>query len=145
MTHDIRLEWEDPLIWRWDRRRAVTVQAVPVGLATELRTPELVEKISKIKLPPGYTMEWDGEYKSARDAQALSLPGIVPAVLIMALILVGLFNSYRKPLIIVLIIPFAMDRRDPGPLDHAPAVRLRRASRCHESGRNDGQERDRFS
>ena len=32
----------------------------------------------------------------------------VPAMLIMALILVGLFNSYRKPLIIVLIIPFAM-------------------------------------
>ena len=63
VTRDIRLEWEDPLIWRWDRRRAVTVQAVPVGLATELRTPELVEKISKIKLPPGYTMEWDGEYK----------------------------------------------------------------------------------
>ena len=108
VTRDIRLEWEDPLIWRWDRRRAVTVQAVPVGLATELRTPELVEKIAKIKLPPGYTMEWDGEYKSARDAQASLVPGIVPAALIMALILVGLFNSYRKPLIIVLIIPFAM-------------------------------------
>jgi multidrug efflux pump subunit AcrB len=108
VTRDIRLQWEDPLIWRWDRRRAVTVQAVPVGLATELRTPELVEKISNIKLPPGYTMEWDGEYKSARDAQASLVPGIVPAVLIMALILVGLFNSYRKPLIIVLIIPFAM-------------------------------------
>ncbi|CEF49425.1 unnamed protein product, partial [uncultured bacterium] len=108
VTRDIRLQWEDPLIWRWDRRRAVTVQAVPVGLATELRTPELVEKISKIKLPPGYTMEWDGEYKSALDAQASLVPGIVPAALIMALILVGLFNSYRKPLIIVLIIPFAM-------------------------------------
>ena len=108
VTRDIRLEWEDPLIWRWDRRRAVTVQAVPVGLATELRTPELAEKISKIKLPRGYTMEWDGEYKSARDAQASLVPGIVPAALIVALILVGLFNSYRKPLIIVLIIPFAM-------------------------------------
>ena len=108
VTRDIRMEWEDPLIWRWDRRRAVTVQAVPVGLASELRTPELVEKISKIELPAGYTMEWDGEYKSARDAQASLVPGIVPAVLIMGLILVGLFNSYRKPLIIVLIIPFAM-------------------------------------
>jgi multidrug efflux pump subunit AcrB len=108
VTRDIRLEWEDPLIWRWDRRRAVTVQAVPVGLATELRTPELVEKISKIKLPSGYTVEWDGEYKNARDAQASLVPGIVPAALLMALILVGLFNSYRKPLIIVLIIPFAI-------------------------------------
>jgi multidrug efflux pump subunit AcrB len=108
VTRDIRVEWEDPLIWRWDRRRAVTVQAAPVGLATELRTPELVAKISKIKLPPGYTMEWDGEYKNARDAQASLIPGIVPAALIVALILVGLFNSYRKPLVIVLIIPFAL-------------------------------------
>jgi multidrug efflux pump subunit AcrB len=108
VTRDIRLGWEDPLIWRWNRRRAVTVQAVPVGLAAEVRTPELVEKISKIKLPPGYNMEWDGEYKNARDAQASLIPGIVPAALIIALILVGLFNSYRKPLIIVLIIPFAI-------------------------------------
>ena len=108
VTRDIRMEWEDPLIWRWDRRRAVTVQAVPVGLASELRTPELVEKISKIKLPPGYTMEWDGEYKNAREAQASLIPGIVPAALIVVLILVGLFNSYRKPLVIVLIIPFAL-------------------------------------
>ena len=65
-------------------------------------------EISKIKLPPGYTMEWDGEYKSARDIQASSVPGMVAAALLMALILVGLFNSYRKPLIIFLIIPFAM-------------------------------------
>jgi len=108
VTRDIRLGWEDPLIWRWDRRRAVTVQAVPVGLATELRTPELVEKISKIKLPPGYSIEWDGEYKNSRDAQASLVPGIVPALLIVALILVGLFNSCRKPLIIALIIPFAL-------------------------------------
>jgi multidrug efflux pump subunit AcrB len=108
VTRDIRLAWEDPLIWRWDRRRAITVQAAPVGLATELRTPELVETISKIKLPPGYTMEWDGEFKNASDAQGSLVPGIVPAVLIMALILVGLFNSYRKPLVIVLIIPFAL-------------------------------------
>jgi multidrug efflux pump subunit AcrB len=86
----------------------VTVQAVPVGLATELRTPELVEKISKIRLPPGYSMEWDGEYKNSRDAQASLVPGIVPALLIVALILVGLFNSCRKPLIIALIIPFAL-------------------------------------
>lgn len=108
VTRNIRLEWEDPLIWRWDRRRTVTVQAAPVGLATELRTPELVEKISHIKLPPGYAMEWGGEYKNSRDAQASLVPGIVPAALIVALILVGLFNSYRKPLVIVLIIPFAM-------------------------------------
>ena len=53
-------------------------------------------------------MEWDGEYKNSRDAQASLIPGILPAALIVALILVGLFNSYRKPLIIVLIIPFAL-------------------------------------
>ena len=100
VTRDIRVEWDDPLIWRWDRRRAITVQAAPVGLATELRTPELVEQIAKIKPPPGYAIDWDGEFKNAREAQASLVPGILPAALIVALILVGLFNSYRKPLII---------------------------------------------
>ena len=84
------------------------MQAAPVALATELRTPELVEQIAKIKPPPGYAIEWDDEFKIARDSQASLVRGIVPAVLIVALILVGLFNSYRKPLVIVLIISFAL-------------------------------------
>ena len=53
-------------------------------------------------------MEFDGEYGSTRDSQAALVPGIVPAIAIMLTIIVVLFNAYRPPLIIVLIIPFAV-------------------------------------
>jgi multidrug efflux pump subunit AcrB len=109
VTTDIDVQWEDPLIWRWDRRRAITVQAVPVNLATTLRA-DVVDDIDALHagLPPGYKLEWDGEYLSSKDAQASLIPGVVPAVCLMAIIIVGLFNAYRPPLIIVCIIPFAL-------------------------------------
>jgi len=107
LTESIAVEWEDPIIWRFDRRRAITVQAVPTDLATTLRS-SVVDAVEGIELPPGYDLEWDAEYKSAKDAQASLIPGIIPAVVIMALIIVVLFNAYRQPTIIACVIPFAM-------------------------------------
>ena len=102
-------EWEDPLIWRRDRRRTLTVQANPIPGATlpELRASVLGD-IDAIKLPPGYSMEWGGEYEDTVSAQASLIPGLIPAGIIMLFILVALFNAFRPPLIILLTIPFAL-------------------------------------
>ena len=107
VTSSIGVEFEDPLIWRWDRRRAITVQGVPTRLATELRG-DVFQAIEAIERPPGYTLEWEGEFRSSGDAQASLIPGMVPAFVIMALILVALFNAYRPPLVILSVIPFAL-------------------------------------
>ncbi len=108
VTDDIVFEWEDPIIWRWDRRRAITVQCSPnVVTAPTLRT-SIVEAFENIELPAGYRLEWDGEYNSSRESQQALIPGIVPAVVIMLFIIVTLFNAYRPPLIIILTIPFVV-------------------------------------
>jgi multidrug efflux pump subunit AcrB len=107
VTSSIDVEWEDPLVWRWDRRRAITVEAVPRTLATVLRA-DIQAAVEALELPPGYEMMWDGEYRSSRDAQASLIPGMIPAAILISLIVVGLFNAYRPPLIILLVIPFAM-------------------------------------
>ena len=107
VTESIDIDWEDSLIWRWDRRRAITVQGVPVTLATNLRD-DVIEAIEAIELPPGYSLEWDGEYRSSLDASASLVPGIVPAVVIMALIIVALFNAFKPPLIIACVVPFVL-------------------------------------
>jgi multidrug efflux pump subunit AcrB len=106
ITRSIDVEWEDPLIWRWDRRRAITVQAVPTGLATELRA-DVLAAIESIPLPPGYALMWDGEFRSSQEAQQSLIPGMIPAGIVIALIVVALFNAYRPPLIILFTIPFA--------------------------------------
>jgi multidrug efflux pump subunit AcrB len=107
VTTGVEADWEDVLIWRWDRRRAITVQAVPVTLATKLRG-EVQDEINSIELPPGYALEWDGEFASSRDAQQSLIPGMVPMAVIVALIVVGLFNAFRPPLIIVCVVPFVL-------------------------------------
>ena len=53
-------------------------------------------------------MEWGGEYEDTVSAQASLIPGMIPAFSIMALIVVGLFNSYRRPLVIFLTVPFVL-------------------------------------
>jgi multidrug efflux pump subunit AcrB len=104
----IAVREELPIIWRWDRRRAVTVQCSPNGVTAPTLRSSVLQQFENIKLPPGYTLEWGGEYDSSKTSQEGLLPGIMPALAIMALIIVALFNSLRPPLIIVLVIPFAI-------------------------------------
>jgi len=105
----IGVEWEDPVIARRDRRRTITVQANPVtGITAPTLFGTVKDDIEAIGLPPGYTMEWGGEAETSADAQASLIPGIIPAVGIMLLILAGLFNAVCPVLVIILTIPFAL-------------------------------------
>ncbi|MFC3909120.1 efflux RND transporter permease subunit [Legionella dresdenensis] len=104
----IDLKWTDPIIWRWDRKRAITVQCSPYQVTANTLRDSILPEFEKIKLPPGYTLTWDGEYKSSKESADALKPGLFPAVIIMLLIIVMLFNAYRPPLIIVAVIPFAM-------------------------------------
>ncbi len=108
VSEDIRLEWEDPIIVRFQRRRQAAVQATPKGVTFPALRASVIDKIEDMKLPLGYSMFWKGEYDSTRTAQLSLIPGVVPAVVIMAVIIVALFNALRPPLIIALAIPFAI-------------------------------------
>ena len=108
VTRDIRMEWEDPIIVRYNRRRAITVQASPDETTFPTLFASVGSEIESLKLPPLYELMWDGEYKSTAEAQEGLIPGIVPSVVVMLFIIVALFNAFRPPLIIVLTIPFVM-------------------------------------
>lgn len=108
VTRAIGTEWEEPLIWRRDRRRTIKVQGNPVlGETLPTMQRSLAAEIQAYRLPPGYGWEWGGEHESARDAQASLIPGIVPAAVVMLFIMVALFNDFRPPLVIVLTVPLA--------------------------------------
>jgi multidrug efflux pump subunit AcrB len=53
-------------------------------------------------------MEWGGEHENSTKSQRSLVPGIVPALAIMLLIIVGLFNAIQPALIIALTVPFAI-------------------------------------
>ena len=108
VTDGISIEWEDPLIWRWDRRRAITVQSSVNGVTAPTLRAAILADFEAIELPPGYTLEWDGEYNSSKESQEALIPGIVPTVVIMMFIIVVLFNAFRPPVIIFAVIPFVL-------------------------------------
>ena len=100
--------WQENIIWRWDRKRAINVQASPRNGTAPVLMEDVKAKFEAIELPPGYTLEWDGEYNSQLESTEALLPGFVPALTIMAFIIVALFNAFRPPIIIVAVIPFVI-------------------------------------
>ncbi|MCU7933182.1 MAG: efflux RND transporter permease subunit [Candidatus Thiodiazotropha sp. (ex Codakia rugifera)] len=108
VTDDIDTEWTDPLIWRYNRHRAITVRATPDDTTTVELRASVIDAFNDIELPPGYSLRWFGEHKSTVDSQASLIPGVVPALAIIVFILVALFNAMRPMLLIVTIIPFVM-------------------------------------
>jgi multidrug efflux pump subunit AcrB len=57
---DNYLVWNDNIIWRWDRRRAISVQASPDDATAPTLMADVKEKFENIPLPPGYTLEAGG-------------------------------------------------------------------------------------
>jgi multidrug efflux pump subunit AcrB len=99
---------ENSIIRRRNRLPTITVKCDPrAGEATPVLS-KLMPKIEEIDLPPGYELEWGGEYEDSGDAQA-ALTGKIPATfLMMILIVIFLFNSIRKPLVMFLTVPLAI-------------------------------------
>ncbi|WP_076586936.1 efflux RND transporter permease subunit [Vibrio ostreicida] len=109
LGYDMR--WEDPIIVRKNRKRMLTVMADPDLLGEETAATlqkRLQAKIEAIELPPGYSLEWGGEYESSRDAQASLFTTMPMGYLFMFLVTVLLFNTVKEPLIIWLTVPLAI-------------------------------------
>ena len=111
VTLGYEMQWEDPLIIRKNRKRMLTVFADPDLLGEETASTlqkRLMPAIEAIEMPPGYSLEWGGEYESSRDAQASLFTTMPLGYLFMFLITVFLFNSVKEPLIVWLTVPLAV-------------------------------------
>jgi multidrug efflux pump subunit AcrB len=100
--------WEDQIITRVNRRRAITVFCDPeAGLATRI-LDYARPRVEALDLPEGYTTEWWGEYKSTSEAQASLAGGMPVFILLMIVTVIVLFNSLRQTLVIWLIVPLGI-------------------------------------
>ncbi len=94
---------------RINRELAITAQAdnAPGTLSGDLFA-EVRGPIENIELPPGYRLEWEGEYGNSQDANA-GLAATMPLGFgAMILVVILLFNAVRQPLIIWLTVPLAL-------------------------------------
>jgi multidrug efflux pump subunit AcrB len=108
---DIEVQWEPSVIRRRNRLRTVTVdsQVLPGVTATDVTT-ELVPWLDEQSMEwgVGYYYELGGEAETSGKANQSIVDKLPVAGLIIVLLLVGQFNSIRRPLIILLTIPLAL-------------------------------------
>ncbi len=105
---DFKVSSENQIIRRRNRLPTITVRCDPKSGPATVVFEKLRPKIEAIELPEGYSMEWGGEYENSSDAQA-GLAAMLPNIcLFMVLIVIMLFNSLKKPLVIFATVPLAV-------------------------------------
>ncbi|MCP4724636.1 MAG: efflux RND transporter permease subunit [bacterium] len=108
---DIEVVWQPAKIFRRDLLKTVTISAY---LEDGFTTLDVINKITpwleeaKNNWEVGYRYEFGGEIEASVEAQESIGVKMPVAFLIIILLLVGQFNSLRKPLIIILTIPMGL-------------------------------------
>ncbi|MEM9643252.1 MAG: efflux RND transporter permease subunit [Pseudomonadota bacterium] len=94
---------------RIDRQFTITAQSDPApGVLSGDLFDTVRGPIEDIALPPGYALEWRGEFGGSQDANA-GLAATMPLGFgAMVLVVVLLFNAIRQPVIIWLTVPLAL-------------------------------------
>ena len=105
------VEWEPSKILRRNRQKTVTVEAdlLPGVTATSV-TNQLIPYLEENRpsWPRGYRYEMGGELETSVKSNRSIGEQMPIAVLIIVMLLVGQFNSIRKPIIILSMIPMAL-------------------------------------
>ncbi|GAM59744.1 acriflavin resistance protein [Vibrio ishigakensis] len=99
VVDNLTLDWEESIIMRRDRKREISVLADHDILSDE--TPAVLFSrvrplVEAYQLPEGYHLDWGGEYESENDAQEALGAAMPLGYLLMFIITVFLFNSFRN-------------------------------------------------
>lgn len=108
--------FEEPRIQRRNRVRTITLHADQSSGETSVLWEAVAPRVEAMfaakqasgEITQEYALAWGGEYEDSNNAIA-ALSGSLPMFVgIMVLIVVGLFNNLRQPLIIWLTVPLAL-------------------------------------
>lgn len=107
ISKNITLNWEAPVVPRFNGQRSQRVQCSPVtGIETDQAFRAVSKKIEQIHLPEGYTLDWQGEKSASEESMKYLFENIPLGIILMITILIMIFKDYRKPLIILCCLPF---------------------------------------
>ena len=103
------VKWEEFMIKRYNRQRALTAQSDPIwGVENPEVEAILMPMINNMELPEGYSIFWDGIYYKQTMTQKAIGDKLGIAMFLIIAVLVVLFNSYRKVTMLLLMIPLIM-------------------------------------
>ena len=109
VVEDFDLVFESGMLRRIDRALAITAQGDnPAGVLSGDLFDKVRAPIEAIPLPPGYSLEWKGEFGNSAEANA-GLAATMPLGFgAMIIVVILLFNAVREPVIIWLTVPLAI-------------------------------------
>ncbi|MGJ8663123.1 MAG: efflux RND transporter permease subunit [Marinicella sp.] len=109
VTTGFQTQWRNGLLKTEDRIWTITAQSDPLPGAY---ASELLERIrpaiEAIELPPGYNLEWNGEYGDSAESNENLASTIPMGFLVMVLIVLVLFNAVKQTVVIWLAVPLAI-------------------------------------
>lgn len=110
VAKDIRLDWDEDVVLRLNGRRIIEAECDPnpdCDAATPAKVVSLIkDEIEAIPLPAGYAMRWVGEGEVQGEAIGNLMRFVPLTVFLILAILLLLFNSWRKVILILLCFPF---------------------------------------
>jgi multidrug efflux pump subunit AcrB len=102
---DFEGEVEPSRIRRNDQQRAITVAGKRPGMTAMELYAAMQVALNAIDIPPGYSIDVEGEIKGAQESNGKLLKFAPHALFLIVTVLVLQFNSYRRAAIILLTIP----------------------------------------
>ena len=109
VSKGIDICWEEPVVVRYNGQRQQRLQCSPApGVSTESARQSIAKAIESIAIPEGYSLSWEGEYKASTQSKQYLFKGFPLSVVMMLLILIMLFNDFRRPAIIFSCIPLVV-------------------------------------
>jgi len=93
-------------IKRYNRDRVMMAQCDPLrGMNTKAAFNAVWEAVRQLPLPEGYTMKIFGEDESQAESNAALAANMPLTLVLIVTVLLLLFRTYRKPLVILLMVP----------------------------------------
>ena len=101
-------DFENEIVQRLNRKSTITVHADPKFGSSNVLLGRIRPKVEALEKGPDYEIEWWGEYRDSTRAQAGIAASLPFFLLSMVLVVIGLFNALRQPLVIWLCVPLAL-------------------------------------
>ncbi|WP_297086913.1 efflux RND transporter permease subunit [uncultured Draconibacterium sp.] len=108
IVDSLELHWEYELINRLNNERSIQARCdAQKGYTAAQVQAKIQAQVEAIELPAGYNMRWEGATAQSGEANAGLFMFLPLALGLMAIIIIGLFNNLKQPLIIGMVFPYA--------------------------------------
>ena len=105
---DIKEYWGPPNIERKRRERIVTVSATPEGVSLGELAEQIKAEVKQISVPQGVQVQVGGDYETQQESFADIATMFLLIVILVYIVMASQFESFSKPFIIMMSVPFAI-------------------------------------